>query len=202
MPSEGPADFLGADTDSSVGTLAWSDAANCLTANDTPATVSGSTSSTIEATHYLMPGEVSWDTPIPAAATIDGILVEIRRKVDGIFGDPETNYARDNRVRLIKGGTIQTEDKAATATDWTGAYAYSSHGGVADDWGDAGLTGADLNDAGFGVAISVNMFFDAMPLTASIDHVRVTATFTEGGGVQKVARGVAGGMQILTGGLN
>lgn len=94
--------------------------------------------------------------------------MEIERKESG------ANVARDNRVRIVKGGTIGSTDKAS-ASEWPTSDAYATYGADDDLWGET-WTVADINSTGFGVAISALGLGSG---TASIDHIRVTVYFLE-----------------------
>lgn len=115
-------------------------------------------------THYLK--ATNFGFSIPTGAAISGIVVEIERK------ESAANVARDNRVRIVKGGTIGTTDKAS-ASEWPTTDTYATYGSDVDLWGET-WTVADINSSNFGVAIS------AMGLgggTASIDHIRITVYY-------------------------
>ncbi len=58
----------------------------------------------------------------------------------------------DHRVRIIKGGSIGSTDKAS-AEAWPGTLAYSTYGGDSELWGET-WSYSDINSSDFGIAIS------------------------------------------------
>jgi hypothetical protein len=95
-----------------------------------------------------------------------GIVVEIERKASG------ASVAQDNRVRIVKGGTIGTTDKASGSA-WPTIDAYASYGADDDLWGET-WTDSDINDSGFGVALSAIGLGNGQ---ASVDHIRITVYY-------------------------
>lgn len=81
---------------------------------------------------------------VPAGSIITGI--EIIREGQGDVSD--------SQVRLVKAGTIQSNDKSGGA--WTGSDVDRSHGGPSDKWSDPTLSLDDVNSAEFGAALSVS----------------------------------------------
>lgn len=112
---------------------------------------------------------------IPATATIDGIIVELERSRQG------SGTIADSRIRLVRAdGTVGTTDKADTTTDWNGETIIT-YGGATDLWGETGLVGSDINDADFGVVVSVDRLTGTSP-TGRVDHIQITVHYTESGG--------------------
>lgn len=178
MATAGPNNPGTTASDSGVGTVAWTNPGNVASSNNSYATAtltSGSVS------HYLK--VTNFGFSIPAGATINGITVEIERNVQNhALADP----VQDNRVRLVKAGTIQTTDKASVS-NWPASDTYATYGGGADLWSGT-WTDSDINDSGFGMAISakgVSVLND--PPVAQIDHIRITITYTEAAGGQPFA---------------
>ncbi|MCR4339413.1 MAG: glycine-rich protein [Gemmatimonadaceae bacterium] len=81
----------------------------------------------------------------------------------------------DNVVRLVRGGTVVGDDKAA-ATQWPSVDTYKTYGGATDMWGTT-LTPAQVNAADFGVVLSATVTTG----TAEVDHVRMTIHYTAQG---------------------
>jgi hypothetical protein len=104
---------------------------------------------------------------IPLGATIDGILVEIERS------DPNARTA-DNRIRIVKGGSIGGEEKSSGA-GYTNSDSYQTFGNSGDTWGET-WTDADINAANFGVAISARRTVNGT-INGRIDHVRITVYY-------------------------
>jgi hypothetical protein len=116
-------------------------------------------------THYLK--ATNFGFTIPGGSTIEGIVVEIEHKESG------STVAKDNRVRIVKGGTIGSTDKAS-ASEWPTSDAYASYGRFDDLWGET-WSSTDINATDFGVALS------AIGLgagTASVDHIRITVYYS------------------------
>lgn len=167
MASQGPLSPGTLANEASFGTPTWSDPANAAAEDGSSATVivgAGVSSQYLMATNFGF--------TIPAGATIDGITVEIK-KAEGDTGDDLT----DSRVRIVKGGAIGTEDKS-DVTEWPTTLAYTTYGGAADLWGET-WTYSDINDSGFGVVISA---VSTPAADGSIDHIRITVTYTAGAG--------------------
>lgn len=159
-----------AANDSSIGTDAWTAATTLSTAI---AALDGDycyvTPTVTTETQYLK--VTDFDFAIPSDATIVGISVQISKYSDSDGGD-----ITDSKVRIVKGGTIGTTDKAKT-DNWSTTQAYSSYGGQTDLWGET-WTYSDINSTGFGVAISA--IADAVGPTAYIDHVKIAVYYTSG----------------------
>ncbi|NCU30002.1 hypothetical protein EOM60_05390, partial [Candidatus Saccharibacteria bacterium] len=104
---------------------------------------------------------------IPTDSTIMGITVSAGRFASA------TNIIRDQEVKLVKGGTIQTHDKADTFSSWPTTETVKNYGSTSDLWGST-WTVADINASNFGVAFSVNAMGSA---TANVDYIRVTVEY-------------------------
>lgn len=106
---------------------------------------------------------------IPSGSTIDGITVEIMRR-------NSAGAASDFRVQLRNAaGSLIGTNKADTATDWPTAEALATYGGAADTW-TASPTVAMVNDASFGVVLSVDA--DAANTDVQVRYVRITINYT------------------------
>jgi hypothetical protein len=159
--------------DAGMGTLAWGNL-NRITVDDTnPAFCLVAQN---EVTHYLGAGNFRFS--IPAGATIEGIRVDIDRSRSG--ASPTIPYIQDRVVQLLKAGTRTGDNKAAKDTSWPTAAAVAAYGGATDTWGTT-WTSADINDAGFGVSLSVTNV-GAYPRSAYVDCVRITVSYTVAGG--------------------
>ena len=84
---------------------------------------------------------------IPDGANIDGIQVEVNKKVS-------SQWYCDKSVKLIDATGAIAGDDRATADLWSTVDTYSYYGGAADKWG---LTpsSADVKDSNWGVGIAV-----------------------------------------------
>ncbi|WP_052480082.1 beta strand repeat-containing protein, partial [Flavobacterium hibernum] len=146
----------------------WSSSGNITAEDNNYATVSlssGSTSQYLRGTNYGF--------AIPSNATINGITVIINRRSVNNTG------IRDNRVSLVKGGIVQTLNKAVTGTNWTTSFSTNSYGGEADLWGST-WTAADINAANFGVVLS-SYNNNNSSRTASVDYIQITVAYTING---------------------
>jgi hypothetical protein len=86
---------------------------------------------------------------VPSGAVVEGVRATIvkRKSASG------SGTWQDSAVFLILGGAVQTGANKATATAYTTSDANETYGGPTDTWGLA-LSAADVNGAGFGVALS------------------------------------------------
>lgn len=158
--------------DTSYGTTAWTSPGNAGSDNNTGASsfFGSSTSQYLRCTSYGF--------SIPDGATIDGIVVGIKRLSSAAFFE-----CADDRVRIIMAdGTIGSTNKA-TATTWPTSYAYEDHGGTTDLWGET-WTAAGINDSDFGLALSA-LRIDAN-CSANVDHIRITVHYTPSAGAPAV----------------
>lgn len=167
MASQGP-NFVGtAADDASVGATTWSNTGN-ITAED----ASSATTTTFggnNRTHYLIGTNCGFS--IPSGATIDGIVVEIKKTCNHAGG------ITDYRVRIVKGGSIGATDKSS-AIQWSkNSLAYTTYGASNDLWGET-WTDTDINASNFGVAISAQSAFFKVSITNSIDAMRITVYYT------------------------
>jgi len=185
VPSQGPNSPGTLVEDDSYGMSAWTDPSQAATSDDTYATADVFSFPAPIDTFYLKATNFSFS--IPGGATIDGILVEIEKsKASGL------ESVIDRQVRIVKGGTIGSTEKA-DANPWTTTDTYVSYGGSSDLWGES-WSASDINASDFGVVLSAGT--DGSSGTAQIDHFRITVYYTEGaagGGQQKavVASAVA-----------
>lgn len=157
-----------------VGDQAWSNPGNAATTNNTYATFTDSSAGS----NYLK--AVNFGFAVPSGATINGITVEIERKANVSAGGGGGARITDLNVKLVKGGTVSGSNKAS-ATRWTTSEAYFTYGGAADLWG-LTLTDADVNASNFGVVLSVVGNLADGSETGSVDHIRMTVTYTGGAG--------------------
>ena len=169
MATAGPNSTGTVVSDSTVGTEVWSNPSNATASDDSRATCTiGTGSGTIG--EYLKCTNFGFS--IPAGSTIDGITVEVEMSAT------QVNRVRDNAVRIVKGGTIGSTDKAS-GTGWPTSDTYRTYGGAADLWGET-WTVSDINASTFGFAISPTAT-GAGTRDARVDHVRITIDYTAGG---------------------
>lgn len=149
--------------DAGVGTVAWTNATNVLASDNSRATVTPGVGGI---SHYLK--VTDFDFALPASATVLGIVAEIERSAT------ESSDISDYRVRIVKGGTIGSTERAKTSLYWPTTDAYASYGSASDLWGDT-WTDTDINATTFGVAIAVTS--DDSDAVAQVDHVRLTVYY-------------------------
>ncbi|MDB5389633.1 MAG: putative Ig protein [Planctomycetaceae bacterium] len=146
-------------SDNSYGARMWGSTQN-VSAIDGSAAEVGSTSLTLS-TEYLRATDFRFT--LEPDCVIDGIEVTCVRK-----GNDRANTT-DERIRLIKSGTILSGEKSAEAV-WASSLKSETFGGPTDLWA-ATWTPSEINDAQFGVALAAKV-----PLggDASIDSVTIT----------------------------
>ncbi len=157
----------GADV-TGIGTITWS-APGRISSNNNQSTFAAVPVND-GTTHYLM--GTGYGFAIPANASITGIQVTIGRYSSGIFSP----LIRDNVVSLVKAGSIVGDNKAAATMDWPTSETPAYYGGTSDLWGTT-WTPADINNANFGVVLSVinsQVFFSR---TAYVDYITITVTY-------------------------
>ena len=160
MASQGPLS-PGTVSQGGFGTFSWSDTGNITSSNDAKATAGDGILSGV--TQELRASNFGFT--IPADATIDGIVIEWERSATGTV--------EDFRVRVIKGGTTGGTELGVGAT-WAGADQYDSFGGSTSLCGET-WTYSDINDSGFGAALSGQCASDGI---AAVDHCRITVYYT------------------------
>jgi hypothetical protein len=155
-----------ATNDTSIGTTAWIDPTNVYASDEQWANVSLGGS---QISQYLKC--TGFNFTIPTGSVINGIIVEYEASIN-------TVNTRDNSIRIVKGGTIGSTNRADTVTLWTNTDTYYSRGGSSDLWGET-WTAEDINSSNFGVAISAIRPSGSFPqLAGRIDHVRITIDYT------------------------
>jgi hypothetical protein len=164
VASEGPNGPTAGADDASVGTQAWTNPGNVTAEDATFATANG-LPALPSLSHYLF--ATGFGFTVPDGSTILGILVEWKRKGSTL------GHVLDNSVKIVKGGTVQGDEKS-TSFAWNTSNVFTSFGAADDLWGLA-WTAADIRAANFGAAVSASL--DATQ-TASVDFCRITVTYT------------------------
>lgn len=162
MATAGPFNPSTNAEDTSIGASTINNKSNAYVQDDVYATMSATGTSYYAV--YTGFGITSAD--VPNTATINGILFEIRAKRTA------TNAGNLNSIKAVKANSIVGSEKGSFALTTTAAY-YSA-GGSADLHGTT-WSPSDVQNSGFGVAIALSG--TAMG-QGSIDHVRVTITYT------------------------
>ena len=103
---------------------------------------------------------------LPSDAVVDGIIVQIERKV-------AAGSAVDYRVQLLdETGSLVGDNKADTATAWPAADTMKTYGDITDLWGWTTTTADKINNANFGVVFSVKA--TGANTDIYVDYIRVT----------------------------
>lgn len=166
--SSGPSNAgTGTNVDRSSSVYSWSSPGN-ITADDTSyATV---TALPIQPTVTDYIRGTNYGFSIPSSASISGIAVKIGRYA----GNTDI---RDDIVRLVKGGSITGDNKAATGTTWahSGSVEEASYGGSSDLWGTT-WTYSEINASDFGVVLSAKNYDPTAP-NLYVDYMQITVTY-------------------------
>ncbi|MCZ8251094.1 MAG: hypothetical protein O9318_01340 [Hylemonella sp.] len=151
------------------GTQGWGNENRAQTQNDSGATVTvndGQVSEYLRCTDYGF--------AIPTSATINGIVVTVRRTVSSTTGG---SVVDDQVVQLVKANVV-TGDNKATGTAYTTAWVDAGYGATNDLWGTT-WTPAEVNAANFGVAFATHKVNNASGnRTVSVDVIRIAVTYT------------------------
>ena len=166
MASEGPNSPGTVVSDATVGTIVWGNPNEAKASDNIWAIAPGDGIS-----EYLLCTNFGFS--IPDGATIDGITVAVEKNsFDSQFG------VTDEHVKIVKGGSIGTTNKADTGTEWPTTDGTATYGGVSDLWGET-WTAADINASNFGIVVSSDSSAGIGGDQARIDHVTITVTYTE-----------------------
>ncbi len=172
LPFFGPRDPGTAVNDSGTGSIAWGTPTGARLGSDTSSATatlgSGQTSNYLKVTNFGFTSAM-----IPDDATIVGIKVEIQRK-----GSSNTNTVRDNIVKIVRADGTLGGTNQAHATSWPTSDAYDTYGSASDLWNETAWSPAAIRDTDFGVVISATANGGSSTRVASVNHVRVTVTYT------------------------
>lgn len=158
--------------DAGVGSIVW----------NTPSQAQGSVDDDVWAeapgmgngdiTNYLK--ATNFGFTLPAGATIDGITVTVEAHSSG-------GNVQDYRVYLVMGGVVQTGGaNRATGATLPISDATSTYGNSTDLWA-LPLTKADVENAGFGVAIAFDKSGGGPLRTAYVDRISITVDYSDPG---------------------
>jgi hypothetical protein len=148
--------------DDAVGNLSWGLVPNLFEYDGSTAVARDLAAG--DQTHWLRASDFDFD--VPSFATITGIQVTWRRN----GGDALV----DRGVRLARRGTLVGVDRAI-GTPW-GGVDFGLYGGADDLW-DTTWTPADIDDPGFGTALSVGHGDEGGSASAHVDTAQVTVFF-------------------------
>lgn len=171
----GPSNCGAAANVDNAGGNAWGSTANACGSNDSRASVS--VAGTAD-TDYLKATTFGFN--ITAGSTINGIEATVERSSSATQG----KRADDALIYIVKGDVIQTSgNNKAAAGDWptVAGEAAATYGGATDLWG-VSWTSSDINNSGFGVAVSAKED-GGKSVTAYIDNVTMKVYYTTPSGV-------------------
>ncbi len=147
----------------SGGTIPWVNPGNVTASDNTYATqvvsLTASDNAYLDCTNFGF--------AIPTDSSIDSIKVEIEKKSSDVF-------LNDDTVQLLKAGARVGTNNFKNGSQWpTGDTYVAYNNGL---WGTT-WTPAEVNDTSFGVSIRAKGYVFSGS-TASIDHVRITITYS------------------------
>ena len=157
-----------------TGTDAWNNPGNALTDNNSYATLSNAAlliGGTVRTSNYLM--AQNFNLNIPVNAQICGVQVEVRKLSSDNNGN--SNYSRDLDIRIVKNNQVTGTNHANTGVNWPTSETVFTYGTNSDLWGTT-LTGFDVSNAGFGVAIGIESKASGLLLptvVSYIDQIRI-----------------------------
>ena len=146
------------------GNTSWSNPTNAYSNNSSYTTATGNSGTSRYI--YLR----SFGFAIPSNAVIDGVVVNIEKK----RGDKKVY---DKNISLVNTTTALGSNKANTSANWSTTDVVTTYGSSTDLWGNttSALTPSIVNNANFGVQISVNL--DKSSSIASIDYASMTVYY-------------------------
>lgn len=155
-----------------VGTLAWTGTGNTATLNGAYATAQNLVSfvGTVT-TEYLVVSKFGFN--IPATNTICGISATIYRANTSLIS--LGGSVSDNSVMLTTAGSLTGSDEAS-GTNWPNqTITAANYGSASDLWGTTFLP-TDINNTGFGIAVSANIKTTSLGVIpiAAIDQITLT----------------------------
>jgi hypothetical protein len=184
-PSSGPNNPGTFANDTSVGNIGWYLPSNAASNDDNYADAFLEFIWELEQqdiSYYLK--ATNFGFSLASDATINGIVMAFERR----------GYTSvcDYSIKLVKGGTIQGNDKADCSSDWpynlgdSSDDAYATYGANNDLWG-LTWSASDINASNFGTAISAVNDGAGSSNDALIDHIRLTVYYTATSSVQAIS---------------
>lgn len=164
---------------SSTGTVPWLNPGNASGTDNGTLAIADLSSDNWHSDYLWM---TNFGFSIPAGATIDGIVAEVKRQNTG--GD-----TFDFVVKLIKSGAV-TGNSKATTTAWTTTLQWVSYGASNDLWGSS-FTISEINATNFGIAFAAKDP-DCACTSARVDASRITVYYTAGAIQQSQTRFIRG----------
>ena len=167
--------FLG-NVSAPSGDIDWTGANNTNMSDNLRATVQ--ISNPDEVSNYLIVKGFGFN--ISSGSVINGISVDIEKSQTQI----QAGIIRDNSVKLLKNGTVIGNNKALTNKNWPPSDEIITYGNSTDLWG-INWTSEDINNAGFGVALSVIGTPGGLEL-ARVDYITITVNYTNPSEIGKI----------------
>ncbi len=155
-------------SDGGGGTTLWTSPSNVNLNDGLFATFIKNSTST---SNYLNTNNYGF--AIPTNATITGISVDVYRKSNN---STTSKFIKDANVELT-GGAAASSNLAVTATKWPTTVGVATYGGTTNLWGTT-WTPAQINSSTFGPRIKVVTGSSSTSVTASIDYIRVSVTYS------------------------
>jgi hypothetical protein len=168
MTTQGPNQPNNVTNDDSFGVDAWIEPELALIDDLLYANVANYSGQGVSSSNYLKFGDYRFS--VPSGKAIQSVTVRVKRAaglLDGI------NFAKDARLRLVKGGVVQSVDKADTQAKWPLIQNESEAAYVFTGSDLEGLTADDVNGEGFGVALAVDVSCDGITCNAYVNTVSV-----------------------------
>src|SRR6218665_1710515 len=153
---------------SSFGVEDWNNATNALTDNNSFTTLSNAAlliGGTVRQSHYLVLR--NFNINVPLNAQICGVQVEVRKFSSD---NSANNWTRDLDIRILKNNQITGVNHANAGVNWPTSETVSTYGSNSDLWGTS-LTGFDVSNNGFGVAISAESKASGLLLPTVISYL-------------------------------
>lgn len=154
---------------------AWANPGNITSSDGQYATAqvfNATTSQELQATGF--------NFSIPTGSTIQGIVVEVQRGFLVNSSDPLSPGVQDNDVTLLKAGVATGSNKAIAgswpASQGTGGDPFQSYGSSSDLWGAAWLV-SDINNANFGVQLSIARVSGNLLSFGGVDFIRISVIY-------------------------
>ena len=170
MVSQGPKNGNIFANDDTVGTIPWNSPNNARRSDNDYAYLAISPNLK---SNYLKATDFGFR--IPNGAIINGIRVDVEKMAEYHYW----GGLQDNSVKIVKGGTIQGDDKALTDY-WETSDTYVAYGSSTDLWGVA-WTAEDINASNFGFVVSAkNVSAEEYYSEVRIDHIRITIYYEFG----------------------
>lgn len=165
--------LAGAGSNTGFGTN-WATPENIVADDSSYATVTNTVNGTLYAKELT---SSSHGFSIPAGATIDGIVLSIKRKANYAVS---ANRVYDNTVSLTKNGTTNIAGTPKTR-NWPTTEAVATYGSSTDLWGTT-WTPSEINASTFGGKIKANLYKSGTNSTiAYVNYISITVYYTYAG---------------------